>query len=277
MPELPEVEIVVRGLNKLVSGRTISDAELRRKRLAPDISPRSFSARLRGAAIRFIHRRGKHILFDLDNQRTLLTHLRMSGRFMLLNGEHDDPKFAHAVFHFSGGERLVFHDQRHFGLMKVLETPRLHEVSELSKLAPEPLSEEFGDRYFQIALRGSKRPVKLLLLDQTKVCGLGNIYAAEALFLSGIDPRLSANKISARRAALLRRSIVSVLSETLELGSHVVPDRMDIGGNIYGPGSDAHWRVYGREGLPCPACESPIKRITQGGRSTFLCRKCQHR
>src|SRR6187401_3295473 len=130
MPELPEVEIVVRCLNRLLPGRTIASAELRRPRLAPDITPRSFATRLRNSRISSVQRRGKFILFDLDNHRTLITHLRMSGRFMLLDHDQEDPKFAHAVFNLDDEERLVFRDQRHFGLMKVVDSKNLFETKD---------------------------------------------------------------------------------------------------------------------------------------------------
>lgn len=277
MPELPEVEIVVQCLNKLVVGRRIDTAELRRKLLAPDSTPRAFAARLRNSSINCVHRRGKQILFDLDNGHTLLTHLRMSGRFMLLNGDDADPKFAHAVFHLGDSERIVFQDQRHFGLMKIVETSNLHQAKELVKLAPEPFSDEFSDNYFYGVLRSSKRDIKLVLLDQTKVCGVGNIYASEALFLSGLDPRTLANRISKKRTAILRSSILSVLQETLDLGTKMTIDRGNIGGNIYGSDSDAEWRIYGRENEACLKCGSEVRRLVQGGRSTFFCRKCQRR
>src|SRR5436190_8390130 len=136
MPELPEVELISRSLDSLVSGRTIVTAELLRQRLAPETPQQRFPKLLNGSKINFIHRRGKYILFDLDNARTLIVHLRMSGRFSLLAGEIEDPKFTHAVFHLHGGDRLVFDDQRHFGLMKIVETDRLYEANELKKLAP---------------------------------------------------------------------------------------------------------------------------------------------
>jgi formamidopyrimidine-DNA glycosylase len=277
MPELPEVEIVVQCLNKLISGRTIESAQLRRKLLAPDMSSRVFASRLRGTTIVFVHRRGKHILFNLDNGRTLITHLRMSGRFMLLNGDDADPKFAHAVFHLSDGERLVFQDTRHFGLMKIVETSKLYQAKELAKLAPEPFSDGFSETYLFDVLRGSKREIKLVLLDQTKVCGVGNIYASEALFLSRIDPRMPAYRISKKRAFTLRISIIDVLNETLSLGQNIPLDRENIGGNIYGAGSEGDWRIYGRENEWCSRCGCEVRRIVQGGRSTFFCRKCQRR
>lgn len=277
MPELPEVEVVARSLNRIVSNRQIASADLLRARLAPDTSPNRFAKLLRDAKINFVHRRGKHVLFDLDNGRTLITHLRMSGKFMLLDAQTSDPKFTHAVFHFSGNDRLVFQDQRHFGLMKIVETKKLNDAKEISKLAPEPLSEAFTLEYLRNILKTSKRSLKEVLLDQTKVCGLGNIYASEAMFLAGANPVVPANKLSRPKTALLFDAIRLVLSDAVELGAAMPIVADNIGGSIYGNESDWEWRVYDREAQPCVACEGPIKRIVQGGRSTYFCRKCQRR
>ena len=276
MPELPEVEIVTRHLRELVAGRTIAVARLLRDRLSPSPAD-EFAAMLSGGAIRLIHRRGKNILFDLDSGLTLLTHLRMSGRFMLLAEEDDEPRFTHAVFSLDDGSKLVFHDQRHFGLMKVIPTDDLFLDRALSCLAPEPFSDDFSPAYLYSTLKRTARDIKGVLLDQTRVCGVGNIYASEALFLAGIHPAMRANRITRPRAARLHEAILRVLSATIEIGDKITPDPLDIGGNIYGNASDAEWHVYGREGETCPNCSSEIFRIKQGGRSTFLCRKCQRR
>lgn len=277
MPELPEVEIVARSLDKVVSKRKLNSAELLRPRLAPDTDPDKFSADLNGSTINFVHRRGKHVLFDLDNGRTLITHLRMSGKFMLLDAGATDPKFTHAAFHFKDGERLIFQDQRHFGLMKIVDTDHLHEAKEIKRLAPEPLTDDFSITYLRATLLNSRRSLKEVLLDQTKVCGLGNIYAAEAMFLSRANPRILASKLSKHKTAALFENIRLVLSEAVELGSSmpVIPE--NIGGSIYGNGIDWEWRVYDRENSPCVTCGSPIKRIVQGGRSTYFCGRCQGR
>jgi formamidopyrimidine-DNA glycosylase len=275
MPELPEVEIVVRGLDKLLRHRRITSAELRRNLLAPHISPRAFATKLKNGRINFVHRRGKHILFDLDNGRTLIAHLRMTGRFVLLKVDGEDPKFTHAVFHLGAGERLVFQDQRHFGFMNIVDTPRLFETKELSKLAPEPFSDEFSNEYLYRLLKTTNRNIKQLLLDQTKVCGVGNIYASEAMFIAGIRPTRRANSITLKKTILLRDAIVQVMNATLDIGSDMKLDRSNIGGNIYGPDSDGEWLIYGREGEPCPKCKAPIKRIVQSTRSTFYCPRCQ--
>lgn len=275
MPELPEVELVTKSLNQLVKGRKISIAELLRERLAPATSPKEFAKTLKGSTINFVHRRGKHILFDLDNAKTIIVHLRMSGRFMLLPFERENPKFTHAVFYFEDETRLIFTDQRHFGFMNLVETPNLNEAKEIKKLAPEPFSKEFSKEYFRNTLRASSRNLKEFLLDQTKVCGLGNIYAAEAMFLARVSPQISANEVSTVKANRLHKFIREVLQESIKNGSTLNVNPENIDGSYYGGGYEDHWRVYDREGEPCPNCNTKIKRVKQGGRSSFFCPKCQ--
>jgi formamidopyrimidine-DNA glycosylase len=277
MPELPEVELVSRSLNSLVSGKRIAAAVLHRERLAPDITPGDFSRRLAGTAIRAVGRRGKHVLFDLDNGNTLIVHLRMSGRFSLLAAEREDPKFTHAVFHFSENERLVFDDQRHFGLMKLVGTHELASAKELAKLAPEPFSDDFSIGYFRGELSRSRRSIKEFLLDQTKVCGLGNIYAAEAMFAARVDPRISANSISARKAARLFECIRAVLHEAIEHNGTRPADGENIEDGYFSGSDPEGWFVYDRERRPCLHCSTPIIRLKQGGRSTYYCRRCQRK
>ena len=277
MPELPEVEHVTRSLNTLVKGRMIISAQLLRERLAPDTTPIMFAQKVGSSVINFIHRRGKHILFDLDNGRTLIVHLRMSGRFSLLSEDTANPKFTHAVFQFVDDTRLVFDDQRHFGLMKVVETQFLHEANELAKLAPEPFSDDFSISYLRSSLSSSRRTIKEFLLDQTKVCGLGNIYASEAMFAAGVDPRTPAYKVTAAKAARLHDSIRGVLSEAIEHSLRTNVDPQDLEGGYFDGAEDRGWLVYDREKQPCVNCKSPIVRLKQGGRSSYFCRRCQRR
>ena len=275
MPELPEVEHVTNALRPVIVGRTIEKASLIRQRLAPDIKPAAFARKLRGAAIASVSRRGKHILLELKNGNTLIVHLRMSGRFHLLTPDDEDPKFSHAIFYFGDGERLVFQDQRHFALMKIVKTDQLHATKELAKLAPEPFSDDFSVEYLRSVLARSSRPIKEFLLDQTKVCGVGNIYASETLFLSGISPRKKAKSIRGRSVEKLQQNVRVVLHEAIDLTKTIIPDPVIIGEGVYGAGSLMRWRVYDREGKECPECASPIKRIRQGARSTYFCAKCQ--
>jgi len=275
MPELPEVELVAQSLNKLVSRRTIIRAELLRARLAPFNSATDFAERLSNTKIMRVHRRGKHILFDFDNGQTLVAHLRMSGRFMLLPIERENPKYTHAAFYFADDSRLVFQDQRHFGFMRVVETAQLHEVKELKSLAPEPFSDDFSPVYFRKVLKMSKRSLKEFLLDQTKVTGLGNIYASEAMFLARINPQIPANEVSARKANVLFERIREVLRESIAHGSTLNVNPENIDGSYYGGGYTRGWRVYDREKEACVKCRTDIERLKQAGRSTYFCPKCQ--
>ncbi|MBS1792797.1 MAG: bifunctional DNA-formamidopyrimidine glycosylase/DNA-(apurinic or apyrimidinic site) lyase [Acidobacteria bacterium] len=275
MPELPEVELVAKSLDGLVANRKIIVAELLRERLAPENPPAEFASRLRDASIRFVHRRGKHILFDLDNDETLIAHLRMSGRFMLLPVERELPKYTHACFYFEDETRLVFQDQRHFGFMKIVRTAELFESKELKKLAPEPFSDDFSAAYLRRVLKTSKKSVKEFLLDQTKVLGLGNIYASEALFLAGVNPQTAAMRVAARKIPALFEKIREVLRESIAHGSTLNVDPENIDGSYYGGGYEDRWRVYDREGEPCIVCGTAIERIVQGGRSTYFCPRCQ--
>ncbi|HVF54749.1 MAG TPA: bifunctional DNA-formamidopyrimidine glycosylase/DNA-(apurinic or apyrimidinic site) lyase [Pyrinomonadaceae bacterium] len=277
MPELPEVELVARSLDKLVGGRRLAAAELLRPRLAPESSPAEFAARLRAAQILGVSRRGKHILFELDNSHVLITHLRMTGRFLLLPEERLLPKFAHAIFYLDDGRRLVFSDQRHFGMMKIVPSPELPETKELRSLAPEPFSEEFTARYLHDALARSRRTLKETLLDQTKVTGLGNIYAAEALFLARVNPFTIAADFSRRRVPRLHRAILDVLSEAIAHGSTMNTDPEDIDASYYGGAYEGRWRVYDREGESCLDCRARIRRLSHAGRSTYFCPRCQRR
>jgi formamidopyrimidine-DNA glycosylase len=275
MPELPEVELVARSLDRLLRGQRIASARLIRAGLAPDTSPRTFARLLRGAAVEGVGRRGKHILVRLDNNRILLTHLLMTGRFLLLPEAKPLPKHTHALFRLEDGRRLAFTNQRHFGLMKLARASELDELKELRGLAPEPFSEEFTPDYLARVLSRTRRSLKSVLLDQTKVTGLGNIYASEVLFLARTNPFRTASGIPRRRAARLHRAILDVLGEAIAHGSTMNVDPEDFDASYFGGGYQGRWRVYEREGEPCPACSAPIQRLTHAGRSTYFCRRCQ--
>jgi len=277
MPELPEVELVARALDKLVTKRRIVAAEALRARLLPGSTPEEFAAQLRGALVESVNRRGKHILVHLDNGRVLIVHLRMSGRFLYLPLDAPLPKFTHAIFYLDNEYRLVFSDQRHFGMMKVVAADALHEAKELRDLAPEPFSEEFTPAYLHTALARSRRTLKETLLDQTKVTGLGNIYAAEAMFMARVNPFTIAAEFSKRRVPKLHQAILDVLTESINHGSTLNVNPENIDGSYYGGEYEGHWRVYDREGEPCPHCRATIKRISHAGRSTYFCPRCQRR
>src|SRR5438034_4822098 len=176
MPELPEVEHVVRALRNALAGRQIIEVQQRLKRIT-GTSPSSFKNRLRGARIERVNRRGKYILVELDGARVLLAHLRMTGKFVCLSPQQPLPPYSHIIFSLDDDRRLVFCDMRQFGRIRLLPISKLQGSPEIRALAPEPLSDEFTVDYLRSTLSRSRRTLKQLLLDQTKILGLGNIYA----------------------------------------------------------------------------------------------------
>ena len=276
MPELPEVEHVVRALASAVTGRRIVAADLRLKRLAPDTSRAAFNRKLKGARIETVTRRGKFILMQLDSAAVLMVHLRMTGKFVRLTSDQELPAYAHAIFYLDDDRRLVFCDMRQFGRMKIVAASRLHNTREISQLAPEPLLDEFTPAYFRQTLLRSRRSLKTLLLDQTRVLGLGNIYASEALFLARTSPFTIAASLSKPRTLRLYQAIRDVLAEAIESGSTLRIDLED-GDGGYFSSLDKFWRVYERAGEPCVNCGTRIRRVVQGGRSTYFCPRCQRR
>jgi formamidopyrimidine-DNA glycosylase len=276
MPELPEVEHVVRALRRAVSGRRVLATELNLPRLVAAPSPTLFKRKLRGALITGVSRRGKYILIQLDNDHVLLVHLRMTGKFISVGLDDPLPPYPHVIFHLDNDRRLVFSDMRQFGRMRLLSSRALKELAQINALAPEPLLTEFTRDYFFGTLKKSRRSLKQLLLDQTKILGLGNIYASEALFLARISPFKSADTLSRKRALVLYEAIRNVLHEAIEAGSTLKIDLEDQNGSYFGS-DERFWRVYEREGEPCVNCETKIRRAIQGGRSTYFCPKCQRR
>ena len=274
MPELPEVETVRRGLALKMSGRRILQAELRRPDLRRPFPP-ALAARLDGAQIGALRRRGKYILIELDSDGLLLLHLGMSGRVTAGSAELPDTPHDHVVLRLDDGTVIRFNDPRRFGLLDYVKRAEETQHPLLAGLGPEPLEAEFDDAYLSTALAGKMTPVKSALLDQRIVAGLGNIYVCEALFRSGISPRRLAASIGRERAQRLVAGIRSVLTEAIEAGGSSLRDYVQADGEL---GYFQHsFAVYRREGEPCPGCDCGrgVRRIVQAGRSTFFCAKRQ--
>ncbi len=275
MPELPEVETVRRGLLPVLEGRVIERAEVRRDGLRWPF-PERMGARLTGARVMALRRRSKYILADLSTGETLLVHLGMSGRMLISESTHPPlAKHDHVVLDIEGGARVVFNDARRFGMMDLAATESAHEHRLLASLGPEPLGNQFHEAGLAAALAGRRMPIKAALLDQRIVAGLGNIYVCEALFRASIHPRRAAGRIAPARIAALVPTIRDVLKEAIEAGGSSLKDYRQADGEL---GYFQHaFRVYGREGEACtrPGCTGTIRRIAQGGRSTFYCPQCQ--
>ncbi len=266
MPELPEVETIARKLEPHLLGRTILDADLRWSRTLAHPSPRNFKVRIRGQKIREVTRRAKFFILRLSDF-SLLVHLRMSGDLFVKSSTIEPEKHDRLVIKLSGGKSLVFNDTRKFGRVWLTANPE--EV--LGGLGPEPLSDEFTTQWLHAALRKKHRQLKPLLLDQAFLAGLGNIYTDEALHLAKLHPLADSDSVTAKQAEALRDAIRKILREGIRRNGASI-DWVYRGGEFQN-----YFRVYDREGKPCPVCNTKIQRIVVGQRGTHFCPKCQKR
>ena len=267
MPELPEVETTVRGLERVLKGRRIERVEARRPDLRRAL-PHDLGQRLTGARVTGLGRRAKYGLIDTDRGDTLVFHLGMSGHWRIDPSEI--AKHDHFIIATDDGRCLALNDARRFGSLDLVRTEGLAEWPPFKALGPEPL--DIDARELRNRLAGRTAPIKLLLLDQRIVAGLGNIYVCEALYRAGIHPKRAGGSISLDRLKRLVPAIHDVLAEAIAAGGSTLRDFASPDGELgYFPKSFA---VYDREGRHC-ACGATVKRIVQGGRSTFYCPRCQ--
>ncbi|MGD8188446.1 DNA-formamidopyrimidine glycosylase [Brevibacillus ginsengisoli] len=273
MPELPEVETVVRTLRQLVIGKTIERVSVLLPRIIrrPD-DVEEFKAQLIGQTIHQIQRRAKFIKFVLDRD-VLISHLRMEGRYGLYQSEEEVEKHTHVIFHFTDGTELRYKDVRQFGTMDVLPLGEEHHNEPLKNLGPEPLDQEFTPAMLRRMLSGKKTKIKPLLLNQEFLVGLGNIYVDEALFKARIHPEQSAGDLTPRQMNRLHEAIVTTLHEAIEQGGSSVKSYVNGQGEM--GMFQQSLNVYGRKGEACPSCHTEIIRFVVGGRGTHICPKCQ--
>jgi formamidopyrimidine-DNA glycosylase len=292
MPELPEVETVRRGLMPAMLGARIDEVELRRADIRFPF-PDCFQKRLDGRRIVDVNRRAKYLLFQLDSGETLIVHLGMSGSFRIektaistpgnfLRERSKDPKHDHVVLILNNGCVVTYNDPRRFGFMDLAPSEALAQHPRLRLLGPEPLALEFDAHRLAKLFAGAHTSLKTGLLDQKRIAGLGNIYACEALFRARLAPSRQASILADARGAPTRaavavaKAIREVLVEAIEAGGSTLRDHRQANGEL---GHFQHvFKVYDREGLACvrERCRGIVARITQSGRSTFYCSKCQH-
>lgn len=287
MPELPEVETVRRGLEPVLEGARLTRVRQNR----PDLRfafPERFVERLEGATVLRLDRRAKYLLFPLSTGETWVSHLGMTGRFTLDGaqlGEFEEPapiagKHEHvSLCAVKGGAatRVGFADARRFGFMGLIPTDAVDDHPWFAGLGPEPLGNGFSGAHLAEAFAGRKQNIKVSLLDQRIVAGLGNIYVCEALYRARISPVVAAGSVSRPRLERLATEVVAVLRDAIQAGGSTLKDFANAEG---GQGYFQHrFDVYGREGRPCrgEGCSGVVKRIVQGGRSTFYCPTCQRR
>lgn len=269
MPELPEVETTVRGLERVLKGQRIETIEVRR----PDLRrpfPEGLGQALTGATVTTLSRRAKFGIVETDRGDALIFHLGMSGRWRIDPdeiGKHD-----HLVL-TTAGHRLSLNDPRRFGSVDLVRSEAIGAFGSFAGLGPEPVAGEITGKQLKAALAGRKTAIKLLLLDQRVIAGLGNIYVCEALYRAGIDPRRAGGRIGLDRLDLLAVAIVEVIAEAIAAGGSTLRDFAAPDGELgyFAKSFD----VYGREGEPCRRCEGEVRRIVQGARSTFFCASCQ--
>ena len=278
MPELPEVETVRRGLVPRLVGHRIVRLIQRRRDLRVPL-PARFAHKVEGRTVQAIDRRAKYLLIRLDDGQTLIAHLGMSGRMTLFDAasaaEHPFQRHDHVVIETDEGWQVRFNDARRFGLMLLTPSETVQRHKLFKELGPEPLDETFDGSALAARLKGRRTPIKAALLDQKTLVGIGNIYACEALFLSGISPRRSAHTVQGERADRLVAALKSVLLRSIDDGGSTLRDHVQPGGELgY---FQTRFKVYDRAGAPCPTrdCGHLVKRLVQGGRSTFYCAHCQ--
>lgn len=268
MPELPEVETTVRGLEKVLLGRRIARVEARREDLRRAF-PRDLGQRLTGATVKGLGRRAKYGLIHTDRGDTMIFHLGMSGSWRIDHAMLE--KHDHLLLETDEGKRLALNDPRRFGSVDLVRTDRLEDWPPFRALGPEPFELDAPD--LRRRLRGRTAAIKILLGDQRIVAGLGNIYVCEALYRARIHPKRAAGSVSPDRLKRLVSAIKAVLAESIEAGGSTLRDFISPDGEL-GYFSKA-FSVYDREGQPC-GCGGTVRRIVQGGRSTFYCPRCQH-
>lgn len=293
MPELPEVETVMRGLKPVLEGRRIAGVNLRRAGLRFPF-PDRFADRLTGSRVAGLWRRAKYILAELDTGDVLLIHLGMTGRFTVFSaqgarnlgefyfeaaaGEAGQGPHDHVVLELDDGTRLVYTDPRRFGVMDIFPGREQSTHKLLGGIGVEPLGNEFSADYLAERFRGKAAPLKAALLDQHLIAGLGNIYVCEALHRAGLSPRRKARTLVRKRSydprlSDLVRHVREVLTEAITAGGSTLQDFAHTDGSS--GAFQQRFLVYDREGEPCMNCGAPIERLVQAGRSTFYCRHCQ--
>ena len=273
MPELPEVETVRRGLEKLILGKKILNIEIRYpKMIKTDLN--QFQKELPGQVIQSMGRRGKYLLFNLRD-KVLISHLRMEGKYFYYPDEIPERKHAHILVHFEDGTTLVYEDVRKFGTMELLGPELLDSYFISKKLGPEPTDQDFDLGRFKLALKKSKKPIKSHLLDQTLVAGLGNIYVDEVLWRAKVHPSRHSNSLTAQEARKAHDETIKVLGQAVEKGGSTIRSYTNAFGED-GTMQEFH-QVYDKAGQACSRCGSTIEKIQLGGRGTYFCPKCQRR
>ncbi|RJQ25167.1 MAG: bifunctional DNA-formamidopyrimidine glycosylase/DNA-(apurinic or apyrimidinic site) lyase [Peptococcaceae bacterium] len=273
MPELPEVETVKQTLQAKLVGLSFKGVRIFLPKVVQTPAAEQVEEMIAGTKILKIGRRGKYLLIHLDKALTLVTHLRMTGRLLYCAAGEPTEKYTHVIFYLDNGDELRFADMRQFGRLWVVPESSLGELPALKKLGMEPLEDGFTGEFLKKATKRRNTRIKLLLLDQSFIAGLGNIYTDEALYRAGINPERPAKTLTPREANRLYRAIRTVLQEGIKHRGTTISDFVD--GNGRAGNYQELLKVYKKAGRPCPGCGKPIERKKVGGRSSYYCPRCQ--
>ena len=273
MPELPEVEVLRRSLEPRLAGRRIEAVEVLAPALREPLDRRALRRRLEGRAVVSLRRRGKYLLVDVEGGSTLVIHLGMSGRLTLVPLDAPREPHEHLALRLDGGERLRLRDPRRFGLAFAAPTAGLEADAHFVHLGREPLAPALAGADLERLARGLRAPAKAFLMDATRIVGVGNIYATEALHRAAIHPARSVARVSRASWERLARAVVDVLEQAIREGGTTLNDFTDGAGNA--GEFQISLSVYGRTGEPCPRCGRSIRRLVQSNRSSFYCPGCQ--
>ena len=271
MPELPEVETVRRGLMELVQGETITEILVYYPQIITN-DTEEFKIKLQGQKIEQIKRRGKYLIFELTDY-DILSHLRMEGKYQMLEHVEDRDKHTHVIFNFASGKHLAYRDVRKFGRMTLYPKGEALHSKSILQLGPEPTAQDFALDTFMAKLKKARKPIKPLLLEQKLVTGLGNIYVDEVLFKAGIHPERAANSLTETEMTQLHHQIIQTLQTAIKYRGTTIRSYE----NAFGENGtyQNHLEVYGRAGEPCVKCGTEIQKIKLGGRGTHFCPNCQ--
>ena len=272
MPELPEVEVIRAQLERELAGARIASCEVGLPRLVSHPTPLGYRRGLKGRRVAGVARRGKYLLFELDDERELVLHLGMTGSLMLVPRGGERPRHTHIVYHLEDDRDLLYIDPRTFGETALLRAGDRSPLRGLQRMGPEPLGPGFGSEELGAALRGRCR-IKSALLDQSRLAGIGNIYADESLHRAGVSPLRRLDTLSAAEIERIHAELRAVLREAIARGGSSVGDYVNLRGER-GDFQGCH-RVYRRAGEPCPRCGAAVRREVIGGRSSYFCPRCQ--
>ena len=273
MPELPEVETVKEALNQTVKGQTIKEIELRYEPMVKNMSADEFKEKLINQTIQAVSRRGKYLVFHFDDYQ-LLSHLRMEGKYFYVDSDFELNPHVHVIFTLENGKRLLYQDTRKFGTYHLYDKAiDLETTAPFQVLGLEPFATEFTPSYVKEKIQNKKKPIKSLLLDQTVVCGLGNIYVDEVLYRARLHPLTSSSELTDKDIENVVKYTVEVLARAIELGGTTIRTFSSSHG-VSGTFQN-ELLVHQRKGENCYECHTPIEKIKVGGRGTYFCPTCQ--